>query len=182
MPQRADIHIVRRTEQPREDWIVLELFAGTGGFTAACKRAGFRVGPAFELKSGLQYNLAMRVVQLSILSQIRSGRVRHVHLGTPCSVWSLARRGIQDRAKARQKEIFGVEFALFSAVATECSRCGIGFSIENPRGSRLWQFPPIAATLALPGVRMIELHICVHSERDTRSLHTFAQACPSSMS
>ena len=108
----------------------------------------------------------MRVVQLSILSQIRSGRVRHVHLGTPCSVWSLARRGIRDWAKARQKEIFGVEFALFSAeVAAECSRCGIGFSIENPRGSRLWQFPPVAAAQALPGVRMIELHMCSFGAR-----------------
>ena len=69
-----------------------------------------------------------------------------VHLGTPCSTWSIARRNIKDFGRARARDFLGVGFALFSQrVIHECLRVGACWSLENPQSSRLWRFPPISA-------------------------------------
>ena len=87
-----------------------------------------------------------------VLEWLRSGRVCSVHLGTPCTIWSIARRGIKNFEKARAKEKLGVEFALFTVeVIRECSRCGILWTLENPASSKLFLFEPVAELAGLPG-------------------------------
>ena len=69
---------------------------------------------AFEILRGAAFDLTRRTTQQLALGLIRSGWVAYVHLGTPCTVWSVARRGITNWVKARKKEEVSVALTLFS--------------------------------------------------------------------
>ena len=156
----------RRPLVQREGQVFLELFGGVGGLSRAVRAAGLRTGPVFELASGAEFDLTRRSTQLLVLAWIRTGRIWGVHLGTPCSAWSIARRGVKNLRKARNKELIAVELALFSAeIVTECARNGVRWSIENPRSSRLWAFDPIARLLALPGAHYIYFDMCRYTSQ-----------------
>ena len=84
-----------------------------------------------------------------------------MHLGTPCTVWSIARRGIRNWAKARQKEEVSIALTIFSVeVYRECCRCGVGVSIENPLSSKIWEFFLVRELAALPNSRFIAFDLC----------------------
>ena len=86
--RHGHVHRHLRGGKPR---YFLELFSGTGGLTQAVHRRGVRVLPDFEVGKGEVFNLLRPSTQEWVLSQIRSGRLWCVHLGTPCTVWSRAR-------------------------------------------------------------------------------------------
>jgi len=144
----------------------LELFSGCGRLSDAMNNAGINTLPGLEIKKGGWCDLSRRSTQLVILQWIRERRIFYVHMGTPCTVWSIARRGVKDLAKAERKEALGVNFALFSAeVAREATRAGVLWSIENPKSSRLWEFGPIAGLASLVGTRFVHFTMCAFGER-----------------
>jgi hypothetical protein len=99
-----------------------------------------------DIKYGSISDVSRRSTQELVLSWIRSGRLWYIHFGTPCAIRPLARGGITDLCKARAKEHLGIELPLFIAEASrECSRCGVSWSLENPKTSCLFSFPPIAS-------------------------------------
>ena len=86
-----------------------------------------------------------------------------VWLGTPCSIWSIARRGVRDLAAAAEKDRIGVSLALFSVqVIDACLRHSVYFVIENPLTSRLWQFPPLLSALQHPAVQLVDYDSCAY--------------------
>ena len=96
-----------------------------------------------------------------MFSCIRRREVWFVHLGTPCTVWSRARRNLKDFKKARRKEAIGVALALFSAcVVRECLAAGVHFSMENPQTSRLWEFGPVRDLFLDKRVCFFTFHMC----------------------
>ena len=98
-----------------------------------------------------------------MLSLIRSGKIEYVHLGVPCTVWSIARRGITDWVKARKKEEVSVALTLFTVeVYRECSRCGVPVSIENPLSSKFWELFMMRELLSLPSSRFIAFDMCMY--------------------
>ena len=130
-------------QHPRESGhIFLELFAeGKRAYESRLAR-GTSSGPPFEIPSGPTFDLSRGGTQSAILQLIRTGRAWAVHLGTACSVWSIARKGVKNIPKAKAKGRLGVEFALFTtALVRECQRCRVKWSIGNPRISLLWSFP-----------------------------------------
>ena len=128
----------------------------------------------FDIADGAIFDLSRRSTQQAVLRLIRAKKVWYVHMGTPCSVWSIARRGINNLQKARTLEVLGVDFALFtSEVVRECFRCGLKFTVENPATSKIWSFDPIAHLAALPGVFHIDFDMCefhVNHKKPTRLL------------
>ena len=78
----------------------IELFSGLGSLSATLASVGLNIGPVFDIKNGPQYDLTRRSTQQWVLSLIRSGRVWAIHLGTPCTIWSVARRGVRNLQKA----------------------------------------------------------------------------------
>jgi hypothetical protein len=75
----------------------------------------------------------------------------------------VARRNIKNKEKARAKELLGVSFAMFTRrVVMECDRCGVLWSIENPKSSRLWRFPPIRDLRGLRGYQEIHFDSCMY--------------------
>ncbi|CAK0826815.1 unnamed protein product [Prorocentrum cordatum] len=141
--------------------VALELFAGEAGLTWALRPRGLRVGPPCELLRGAKFDLTRKSTQNLIKSWIRAGLIWRIHLGTPCTAWSIARRGVVNLEKAHAKEAVAVELALFTAeVCTLASRCGALWSLENPASSGLWEFGPIVDLMGLPEVFKVTFHMC----------------------
>ncbi|CAE8612690.1 unnamed protein product, partial [Polarella glacialis] len=164
------------SQQPK---YFLELFSGSGVLTTAFKQAGCNVLPACEILNGVQFDLTRHSTQEALLRLLRTGRVWYVHMGTPCTVWSRARHGLTNMARARAKETVGVELALFSvAVARLASSLNIWWSIENPRSSRLWNFHPVSELLQLPHTHWFHWDMCMYDSPNKKPTATMTN-CPS---
>ena len=103
--------------------------------------AGLRIGCPIEREAGVHHDLLLPAVQRLVLGWVRSRRAWLVHIGVPCSRWSIARStGGPDES--------GLRCALFAIrVLRACRQAGVLFTIENPRSSRVWSWPPLAAEL-----------------------------------
>ena len=155
--------------------IFLEVFSGCGGLSKAlkgCKLESFE----FEILNGNQYDVSKRDVQLLILRWVRQGKVWGLHLGTPCTIWSIARTRVGDTPKNRRKERLGRMFAHFTSELCQlASKLGIPWSIENPKTSKIWK-GPLHSLHALPGVAEIFYDMCMYGscfKKPTKLLTTF---------
>jgi hypothetical protein len=90
--------------QLRPKGAFLEIFAGTARLTAAMRKRHLACCPGGDIQLGSHHGIRRRAQQLAILSWIRAGWIRFVHLGTSCSVFSRARHGIKDSERSKQKE------------------------------------------------------------------------------
>lgn len=87
-------------------------------------------------------------IRAKVLGWIRPGRVSVVWVATPCSAFSVARRGIRNYPAAIEKDAEAASHAWFTAeLVFECLRSQVAFVIENPASSRLWQLPPLRHAL-----------------------------------
>ena len=145
-----------------------EVFSGSGRLTQAISAEGLCTLPTIDVKKGCAFDLSRRSTQILIKQLILEEKVSFLHLGTPCIVFSNARRNIRNLIRARARERVGCKLAFFSAeLARLCHRRQTQWSIENPASSRLWQFPAIEELMLLPGVRSISLIVVM--ELNTRS-------------
>ena len=112
--------------------------------------------------NGNQLDLLNPAVQEIVFGWLKSGAVIAIHLGTPCSSFSLARRGpagslwgparspehlfgLPGLAPVDQRKVaIGNKLMRFTArVIDTCIHLGIPVSLENPHASRLFRMPPI---------------------------------------
>ena len=143
----------------------LEVFSGTSRLTASVQRCGKATAPPVDITFGSHHDLRRRSTQLAILSWLKAGWIRVVHMGTPCTVFSRARHAIRDSQRAIDKEKTGVEFALFTAEIIEvCNRYNIKWSLENPRSSRLFEVPVLEDLICGPSVFTVHLDFCQYGE------------------
>lgn len=155
--------------------IFLELFSGSGRLTAAVKQLGCACLTAVDITGGKDFDLRRRSTQLVILAWIKSGRIKYVHLGTPCTVFSRARHNIKNMQRAHDREREGVEFALFSAEIIEtCERYSVWWSLENPRYSRLFQVPFLQNLLFAKHVVRVDLDFCRFGENYMKPTSIFS--------
>ena len=113
-----------------------EVFSGSGRLTQAISAERLRTLPPIDIKKGCAFDLSRRSTQILIKQQILEEKVSFLHLGTPCIVFSNARRNIRNLIRARARE-------RVAELARLCHRHQTQWSIENPASSRLWQFPAI---------------------------------------
>ena len=92
----------------------LEPFAGAGGLSAALQRKGLRILTALDLHHGPHHDLSRVSTQQLIIQLVSMSLIWFLHLGTPCTVWSRARHAIKNVARARGRELLGVQLAAFS--------------------------------------------------------------------
>lgn len=103
---------------------------------------------------------------MTVIAWVKSGLLAAVHLGTPCTVFSRARHGIKHMERAHEKERVGIELALFtSEIIQTCNRYKVKWSLENPRHSRLFEFPTLIPLLFNPSVHRVDLDFCRYGER-----------------
>eukprot|EP00438_Fugacium_kawagutii_P028530 Skav222527 [mRNA] locus=scaffold2875:78605:82075:+ [translate_table: standard] len=142
-----------------------ELFSGEGELTQSFRKHGLLCLPGVDIRNGALHDLTVFDIQRRVLAVLSTDQVGFVHMGTPCTVFSRARRGITNLTKARRKEMIGCELAFFSSeVARFCSHRNIFWSIENPRSSRLWEFPAIQELLSLEGVHYVDFVMCQYGQ------------------
>ena len=143
--------------------VFLEIFAGTARLTTAVSKLGGATAPPIDHNFGSHHDLRRRATQLAVLSWLKAGGIRVVHLGTPCTVFSRARHNLRNLERARERERVSLELAWFSAeVIKICKDYGIYWSLENPRGSRLFQLPILAEQLV--DACVVDFDFCQYGE------------------
>eukprot|EP00435_Cladocopium_sp_Y103_P040010 s704_g10.t2 len=141
--------------------ICLEIFSGSGKLSFALKERGLPTMPAVDFLNGPEFNLLRQSTQRCILRLLASGRIKYVHFGTPCRVFSRARHNLKDLKKARRHEAEGVAMAIFTVRCIRVLlRVGGFFSIENPLNSRLWDFSPIQSLFKHRGCLFVRWDMC----------------------
>ena len=168
-------------------WFFLELFAGTAGLTAHVAEQGLKVFHPIDISYGSLYDVSRISTQKVLLSWLVSYSIWYIHMGTPCTIWSIARNNIRNFSKAAARERLGVQLALFTArLARRALAQGTFFSIENPWSSRLWRFPPIQELIADPRCVFVVFDCCTYGSPhkkptailiNLRALHKLAQRC-----
>ena len=173
-------------------------FAAHGIDHKKCKN---RVGPCVIM------DLTKKKGQLFVKSAIFNGKVACVPMAPPCGTSSKARErpiprwlralGVPEPKPLRSsqyplgfpwlkgKDRLRVELAnscyeFVAQVFTWCHECGIPCFIENPKNSRMWEVPRIAALFDLPGIYFSVFHSCMHGgsrDKATALLHNCSELC-----
>ena len=164
----------RKTPPNCSHHVFLEIFAGSARLSHAVDKLGLATLTFMDAIFTSDHDLRRRTTQLVVLHWLRSGVIAYVHFGTPCTVFSRARHGILNSRNAREKERIGLELALFTAEAIEiCNRCGVRWSLENPRKSRLFDLPFLAPTLHRQGVLCVGIDFCEYGEPYQKATRIF---------
>ena len=166
---------IARRVRVQPNAIFLEIFSGCGALSR-CLRSLKLESFEIEILKGSHYDISCPLVQKLILSWLRAGKVWGLHLGTPCTIWSIARTRVNDSAKNRRKERLGRLCAHVTVQICElASKLGIPWCIENPRTSRIWA-GPLHRLHGLPGVVEVFYDACMFGspfKKPTKLLSTF---------
>ena len=162
-------HVVHRRKGSKSHRAKLlgcwELFCGEGRLTQAFAHHGLKHLDGVDIRNGKHHDLTRKHVQDLVLEIISSGVIGYVHLGTPCTVFSRARRGIVNSHKAQLKERIGCELAFFTVeVIRLCQLKNIAWTLENPLSSRLWEFPGILELHGCDNVHSVTFPMCAYGE------------------
>jgi hypothetical protein len=172
-PSRAPAQSLRGTGgRPR---YFLELFAGNGYLTAACYAAGLRSASPFDIKASRLYDLTRPACQRIVLRWIKLGQIWCVHLGTPCSGFSVAQRGENNASSLLSR----VCAAFSLRVIKTCIKHSVHWCIENPASSRLWSQPGFCSLARRELVHSVVFHMCRFGApwlKPTRILSSFSLA------
>ena len=160
----------------------LELFSGSGNLTNAVKKCGIPCLEPIDIRNGVHCDLTRRKTQKLILRWIEKGAIGWVHLGTPCAIWSQARKGVKDSSREIcAKDLMGVELALFSAeVISICNRVGVQYTIENPSSSQLFSFLPLRKAIGTSANYEVNFDLCSYGEaykKDTKLFTSCQRMC-----
>ena len=144
-----------------------------------------------DIVHGDEHDLTKRRVQNRKLSEIGNGQVRAATLATPCTSFTIARRGPPPLARGpppplRSRELpwglpglsekdverirvgnllarFTIRYALL------CLEHLVPFMIENPMTSRLWVLPRMLKLLQKPGAHVVDVDFCQFGTRWRKS-------------
>ena len=143
--------------------LMLEVFSGSGHLSNACSRKGLEVIASLDIQHGPHHDLTRRSSQQVIIQLVMLGILAYCHFGTPCTVFSTARKGLRNMLLARQRERISCELAFFTAQVCEvCMSVGTFWSIENPLSSALWELFPIKRLMMRKDVYVIDFPMCAY--------------------
>jgi len=141
----------------------LELFSGTGNLTKSMRERNLLCYEDVDIGKGALFDLTRTSIQKVIIDMLVAMRFWYIHLGTPCTIWSRARHHIRNEKRARDRELVGVQLAIFSArLIRKALALGVKFSLENPWSSRLWSFKPIQDLIRDPRCFLVVFDSCVY--------------------
>ena len=194
----------RLTGKPLADIVCVEIFAGSGGFTAAIRKAGLPRSSGVDHKPSTNSKCPMCVLDLvtpagqEILWKIlESPDLRACHLAPACGTSSKARNipagpyapqplrnsefpdgfpflSGQDAARVHAANVL---YGLTGSIILHCFHRGILVSVENPANSWFWLVSGMAKTNHLP-LLSTNLHHCMFGasrKKHTKLLRTMPQ-------
>ncbi|OLQ04162.1 hypothetical protein AK812_SmicGene12771 [Symbiodinium microadriaticum] len=141
----------------------LELFAGSGVFTAHLRQRGLRVLPPIDVLQSSEVTEQRDLLDGDFFEQLlllaRMGAIGFLHVGLPCSTFSQARQrpggprplrsrlmplGLEHRSAAEEDQLFAANELLNRSLLLMHSVINSGDdSLENPLSSLLWQVPAV---------------------------------------
>ena len=157
--------------------LVVEIFAGVGGISAACRMAGLDVSEPWDILQGTHFDLTKVRNQRRLFRLLSSGHVFLVWFGTPCTTFSVARaplRDADDPSKPREglseRDLAqfwdGTILAEVTARAIIIAHIAKAFYVvENPFSSGLWRFPPVERALRATSAVFIRTVYCAWGEK-----------------
>ena len=159
----------------------LEVFAGEAGLSQAISARGMQILPPIEINTNQFVQISVDIlepqVQQHVIKLIRAKVIVFIHFGTLCSSFSIARKadggppplrnrmhlwglpGLAPRDQAKLQ--LGHEFMHLTVQWVRLLHAsGLGWSVENPASSFLWEMPPMVELAALPTAKMFRLDMC----------------------
>ena len=160
------------------------VFSGSGRVAKWLRKKHKQPCVAVDVRHGLRVNLLSKGTIALLKRCIAKRKVLGIWFGTPCSTFSLARRGRGGspggplrligkyikghprallRPKDRMKIVTGNRLAdCTAALAKHAHKNGVLWCIENPGNSRLWHYPSIAALARRPNVHRRLADMCAY--------------------
>ena len=142
---------------------VLEVFSGSGTLSGAFREQGACVIGSLDIKHGPHHDLTRRTTQKALCAFLSLGLISYAHFGSPCTAFSIARKGLKNMRQAKMKEKIGCELAFLTVLMIEiCFACGTSWSLENPATSMLWELWPIKQLMMRDDVFVIDFPMCAY--------------------
>ena len=163
--------------------VFVEVFSGKAGFTKALRKRGWLALPPIDVVVEGDVLAPADILDPSLLAKlknwVRSGVVRLVHFGTPCTTFSRARRDDGGPPPIRSPEHLneipgiladdqvkvdmGTEFLdITISLAALASEFDAAWTIENPLSSMMWLMPQMIELQATLAAATVELHMCAY--------------------
>ena len=167
------IMIIRSAPYP----VFWEMFAGKAGLTREFLRQGWPCGPPVDIVYNPDFDLLNPLFLSIVLGLIFERLVRVLHLGPPCSSFSMAvnrfktyamrssdrPEGFDDLPPHREEKVrLGNALAEVSARLAEAQeKAGSYWILEQPATSLMWLFAPIAASIAQITIFLVVIDVCM---------------------
>ena len=137
----------------------LEIYAGCARLTGAVAQKGLAWGPPLELENGAWFDVHDARVFRQILRWIELGRIWCVHLGTPCTFWSVT------TAKKDKHRVVGLRAVRQTCkIIDACNAHGVYWTLENPKSSALWKYGPLLQRIHKPDVLEANYDCCEYRQ------------------
>ena len=175
----------------------LEIFAGVAVLTAACLSAGIFCLPPVELDPTGHVEFSQDVHSPALFAKIsrwvEEQALGLIHIATPCSSFSTARRddggppplrskwhpyGVpglspNNRKIAREGNRFAEQTVKIMRMAV---REGVEFTVENPATSWLWRLPPMATFRKFHVMWVVALTMCAYGSSAWKPTHIWSSS------
>ena len=165
-------------KRPPYHGLFLELFSGIGSVSTAIRNRNHAAIPV-DFETQLCIDLTLPGVVQLIISWIKTGMVRGVFLGTPCTSWSRARFGaagcpggpVRTTAlpmgisglRPKDQRVLDLGNATYKAsnkYITACIEANIPCILENPATSIMWQAPALRRLMGHKECDMATFDMC----------------------
>ena len=153
-----------------------EIFSGTAGLSKAFAEAGWSCAPPLDIMFDQSYNLMDPAFVCIVMGLVLEKRFRLVHLGPPCSSFSMAvnrfpAHAMRSRdcpdgfanltAVQSDKVALGNSLAKVAIfIASAQLQVGMHFCLEQPESSLMWMFTPMADFIAARNLFIFTFHAC----------------------
>ena len=153
-----------------------EIFSGTAGLSAAFDRADWTCAPPLDIMFDSSYNLMDPSFVCIVLGLILEKRFKLIHLGPPCSSFSMAvnrfpmhamRSWLCPDGLSSLSSVQSDKVALGNAlarvaifIATAQLSVGMHFCLEQPESSLMWRFTPMAEFILAKSLLLFTFHAC----------------------
>lgn len=176
--------IGHEVEQAHRDLDMLEVFSGQGELHAAFQRAGYAAVGFDKARCAEEDILRLTGLQrlTRLLCRVRGGGV--VWFAPPCNMWVWLSSSVHKRSGANPygcrghkavREANSVAFLTAALLRLALAR-GLQVFLEQPTGSCLPQFPPIAAAIALGHLSCEIVHLGAYGMDIPKPLKIFSNS------
>ena len=179
LPQSEDASCIQTSTNHTKSF--LEVFSGSNHLSDALKKKKWEIVGSLDVKHGVTHDLTRKSTQQALVQFILTSTLCYIHFGTPCTVFSIARKGLKNLERARHRERIACELAFFTVKLVEIGLArGIYFSIENPTSSMLWELAPIKKLRLRNDTFEVEFRMCAYGapyKKPTRLLTNCEALC-----